>query len=357
MHFKFLSCLAGLSLSSLAAAQRSFTVPVDYENEITVSYYFRENNDLVSVAASNEGLQISVDANDEDICKILSSGMVVYAPSGQQNTLLSWNQYNVFHLIGSDGQPLQWSNVNAQDCPFGSSQASSSSGAPSSSWSSPSSSSVSSGSFASVSPLSLTPSSSTPASGSSTPASSSSTPASSSSGLASSSNVVATSSSPVSSSSFDSGSSFVSSYSSSSAPVTGSSSSSSSSSTITPAPSSSSSGGSSPTVTQDGIHTIASEYTVTSDGQVYIYTKFYVVSATVGPSTTSVSTLRPLNPTLDVAALTAAGHKRHQTPAPTVANVKRVEIETPAQGAGVRNLPSGMMVVFAVLMGMSICLF
>ncbi|GCF00120.1 hypothetical protein ZYGM_003107 [Zygosaccharomyces mellis] len=334
MHFKFLSCLAGLSLSSLAVAQRSFTVPVDYENEITVSYYFRENNDLVSVAASNEGLQISVDANDEDICKILSSGMVVYAPSGQQNTLLSWNQYNVFHLIGSDGQPLQWSNINAQDCPFGSSQASSSSWTPSSSWSSPSSSSVSSGSFASVSPLSLTPSSSTPAS-------SSSTPASGPSGAASPSSLVATSSSPVSSSSFDSGSSLVS----------------SSSSTITPAPSSSSSDGSSPTVTQDGIHTIASEYTVTSDGQVYIYTKFYVVSATVGPSTTSVSTLRPFNPTLDVAALTAAGHKRHQTPAPTVANVKRVEIETPAQGAGVRNLPSGMTLVFAVLMGMSICLF
>lgn len=351
MHFKFLSCLAGLSLSSLAVAQRSFTVPVDYENEITVSYYFRENNDLVSVAASNEGLQISVDANDEDICKILSSGMVVYAPSGQQNTLLSWNQYNVFHLIGSDGQPLQWSNINAQDCPFGSSQASSSSSwTPSSSWSSPSSSSVSSGSFASVSPLSLTPSSSTPAS-------SSSTPASGPSGAASPSSLVATSSSPVSSSSFDSGSSLVSSYSSSSVPVTGSSSSSSSSSTITPAPSSSSSDGSSPTVTQDGIHTIASEYTVTSDGQVYIYTKFYVVSATVGPSTTSVSTLRPFNPTLDVAALTAAGHKRHQTPAPTVANVKRVEIETPAQGAGVRNLPSGMTLVFAVLMGMSICLF
>lgn len=334
MHFKFLSCLAGLSLSSLAVAQRSFTVPVDYENEITVSYYFRENNDLVSVAASNEGLQISVDANDEDICKILSSGMVVYAPSGQQNTLLSWNQYNVFHLIGSDGQPLQWSNINAQDCPFGSSQASSSFWTPSSSWSSPSSSSVSSGSFASVSPLSLTPSSSTPAS-------SSSTPASGPSGAASPSSLVATSSSPVSSSSFDSGSSLVS----------------SSSSTITPAPSSSSSDGSSPTVTQDGIHTIASEYTVTSDGQVYIYTKFYVVSATVGPSTTSVSTLRPFNPTLDVAALTAAGHKRHQTPAPTVANVKRVEIETPAQGAGVRNLPSGMTLVFAVLMGMSICLF
>ncbi|GAV48564.1 hypothetical protein ZYGR_0K00690 [Zygosaccharomyces rouxii] len=342
MHLNILSCLAGLSISTLAAAQRSFTVPVNYDNEITVSYYFRENNDLVSVSANDEGLQISVNANDADICKILSSGMVVYAPSGQQNTLLSWNQYSLFHLAGPDGQPVQWNNINAQNCPFGSLQPSSSA----SSSQGLSTSSLSSGSSATASVSSLAPSSSSSDSApSSSFAASSSTP------------VTGTSSSSAVSPSFGSSSSSESSYSSSSAPVTGSSSSTSSSSTITPAPSGTSNGGSSPTVTQDGIHTIASEYTVTSNGQVYIYTKFYVVSASVGPSTTSISTLRPINPTLDINALTAAGHKRHETPAPTAVNSKRAEIETPAQGAGARNFPSGMLAFFAVLMGMSICLF
>ncbi|GAV50542.1 hypothetical protein ZYGR_0W00680 [Zygosaccharomyces rouxii] len=358
MHFNILSCLVGLSLSTFAAAQRSFTVPVNYDNEITVSYYFRENNDLVSVSATDEGLQVSVNANDADICNILSSGMVIYAPGGQENTLLSWNQYNVFHLVGPDGQPLQWSSTNAQNCPFGSSQASSSasSSAPST-WSSPSSSSVFSGSSATVSPSSLfvsssssAPSSSSSAIPSSSASSSSSVPSSSSAPSPSGSSSSAPSSSSVASPSSSS------SDSSSSTPIPGSTTSSSPSSTITSAPGSSN-GGSSPTFTRDGVHTIASEYTVTSDGQVYIYTKWYVVSASLGPSTTSVSTLRPLNPTLDIAALTAAGNKRHQTHAPATAVVKRAEGNMPAQGAGARSFPSSVLLSLAVLMGLSICVF
>lgn len=111
------SALAGLLAASgfVVKAAQTFTVPIDFTDAIDVSYYFQDSNNLVSVVPNNEGLQITVDS--DNVCDILQSGMIVYSTDGStSNTLLTWNQYEVFHLMSASGQELSWSDVNVQVC-------------------------------------------------------------------------------------------------------------------------------------------------------------------------------------------------------------------------------------------------
>lgn len=150
MLSKSLLSLFALSAASLAQAATTFTVPIAYEDEITVAYYFRDGNDLVSVSPNEEGLQFTVDAETADVCNILSSGMVVYAADGAtDNTLLSWNQYDVFHLMDSNGNPLSWTSTNAQACPVAGGASASGSASASASSASVPSGSIPSGSVSS----------------------------------------------------------------------------------------------------------------------------------------------------------------------------------------------------------------
>lgn len=113
-----LTSLFVLAIAAVAKAATTFTVPIAYNDEITVGYYFRENNDAVSITTNDQGLQITVDAPVDKVCEILDSGMVIYdADHAGVNTLLSWNQYDVFHLVDSTGVEFKYTSTNSQACP------------------------------------------------------------------------------------------------------------------------------------------------------------------------------------------------------------------------------------------------
>ncbi|SCU95126.1 LAMI_0F01112g1_1 [Lachancea mirantina] len=104
--------------SSVAKAAQVFNVDIDFKDDLDVFYYFRQDNDLVSVQPNDSGLLVTVNA--DNACEILQSGMVVYnVDGGSANTLLTWNQYDVFHLVDGQGQDLTWSSVNVQSCGSG----------------------------------------------------------------------------------------------------------------------------------------------------------------------------------------------------------------------------------------------
>ena len=78
----------------------------------------RDYPDAVKVEADISGLTVTLDSSAFSIsdCEVLQSGMIVYsADGGSDNTLISWDQYEVFHLV-HDGQEITYSAVNAQSC-------------------------------------------------------------------------------------------------------------------------------------------------------------------------------------------------------------------------------------------------
>ena len=101
--------LASLLLASQTLAD-SLVVPIDYDYTIDLYYYFK--NGGVQIEPIAEGLKIDLDSNITDVCGTLASGMVVInVDNAASNTLVTWNQYDVFHLLNEQNQDLTWDSV------------------------------------------------------------------------------------------------------------------------------------------------------------------------------------------------------------------------------------------------------
>ncbi|KAL6947388.1 hypothetical protein ACO0QE_002271 [Hanseniaspora vineae] len=106
--------LASLLLASQTLAD-SLVVPIDYDYTIDLYYYFK--NGGVQIEPIAEGLKIDLDSNITDVCGTLASGMVVInVDNAASNTLVTWNQYDVFHLLNEQNQDLTWDSVLVEAC-------------------------------------------------------------------------------------------------------------------------------------------------------------------------------------------------------------------------------------------------
>ncbi|CDO92712.1 unnamed protein product [Kluyveromyces dobzhanskii CBS 2104] len=117
VSFGKLGSLALISGAALVSAA-SYHVNIDYEEYLDIYFHYRDGGDAVSVAADATGLVVTVDSNSvaASDCQILQSGMLVYSKDGSSdNTLITWDQYEVFHLT-HDGSEIKYSSVDAQSC-------------------------------------------------------------------------------------------------------------------------------------------------------------------------------------------------------------------------------------------------
>lgn len=117
VSFSKLGSLALLSGAALVSAA-TYHVDVDYKEYLDVYYHYRDNNSGVSVVADATGLTVTVDSDStsESDCQVLQSGMLVYSKDGESDkTLVTWDQYEVFHLV-YNGQEVTYDNVNVQSC-------------------------------------------------------------------------------------------------------------------------------------------------------------------------------------------------------------------------------------------------
>ena len=117
VSFSKLGSLALLSGAALVSAA-TYHVDVDYKKYLDVYYHYRDDNSGVSVVADATGLTVTVDSGStsESDCQVLQSGMLVYSKDGESDkTLVTWDQYEVFHLV-YNGQEVTYDNVNVQSC-------------------------------------------------------------------------------------------------------------------------------------------------------------------------------------------------------------------------------------------------
>ncbi|KAG0677027.1 hypothetical protein C6P41_001556 [Kluyveromyces marxianus] len=117
VSFSKLGSLALLSGAALVSAA-TYHVDVDYKEYLDVYYHYRDDNSGVSVVADATGLTVTVDSGStsESDCQVLQSGMLVYSKDGESDkTLVTWDQYEVFHLV-YNGQEVTYDNVNVQSC-------------------------------------------------------------------------------------------------------------------------------------------------------------------------------------------------------------------------------------------------
>lgn len=117
VSFSKLGSLALLSGAALVSAA-TYHVDVDYKEYLDVYYHYRDDNSGVSVVADATGLTVTVDSDStsESDCQVLQSGMLVYSKDGESDkTLVTWDQYEVFHLV-YNGQEVTYDNVNVQSC-------------------------------------------------------------------------------------------------------------------------------------------------------------------------------------------------------------------------------------------------
>ncbi|KAL6942700.1 hypothetical protein ACO0RG_001661 [Hanseniaspora osmophila] len=106
--------IAPLLLASRTLAD-SLVVPIDYDYTIDLYYYFKDGG--VQIEPVAEGLKIDLSSNITDVCGTLASGMVVInVDNAPGNTLVTWNQYDVFHLLNEQHQDLTWDSVLVEAC-------------------------------------------------------------------------------------------------------------------------------------------------------------------------------------------------------------------------------------------------
>lgn len=117
VSFNKLCSLVLISSAALVSAA-TYHIDVDYEEYLDVYFHYRESGDAVTVEADATGLTINVDSNSviASDCQILQSGMLVYTKDGSSDrTLVTWDQYEVFHLT-YDGSEITYNAVNPQSC-------------------------------------------------------------------------------------------------------------------------------------------------------------------------------------------------------------------------------------------------
>ncbi|KAL6929213.1 hypothetical protein ACO0SA_002553 [Hanseniaspora valbyensis] len=105
---------------------KTLLVPIDYEYTLDVYYNFKNHPDIV-VNPVSEGLQVYIPDSTNSTyyrkrasvdCDELSEGMIVLnIDKASDNTLVTWDQYDVFHLIDpATGEELQYDSVIQEDC-------------------------------------------------------------------------------------------------------------------------------------------------------------------------------------------------------------------------------------------------
>lgn len=105
---------------------KTLLVPIDYEYTLDVYYNFK-NNPNIEVNPVSEGLQVYIPDSSNSTyyrkratvdCDELSEGMIVLnIDKASDNTLITWDQYDVFHLIDpATGEELQYDSVIQEDC-------------------------------------------------------------------------------------------------------------------------------------------------------------------------------------------------------------------------------------------------
>lgn len=116
-----------INLLVVVVSSKTLLVPIDYEYTLDVYYNFK-NNPSIEINPVSEGLQIFIPDSYSNStyyqkraisdCNDLSEGMVVLnIDKSNQNALITWDQYNIFHLIdASTGNELTYNSVIQQDC-------------------------------------------------------------------------------------------------------------------------------------------------------------------------------------------------------------------------------------------------
>ncbi|OBA25627.1 hypothetical protein HANVADRAFT_3571 [Hanseniaspora valbyensis NRRL Y-1626] len=105
---------------------KTLLVPIDYEYTLDVYYNFKNHPDIV-VNPVSEGLQVYIPDSTNSTyyrkranvdCDELSEGMIVLnIDKASDNTLITWDQYDVFHLIDpATGEELEYDSVIQEDC-------------------------------------------------------------------------------------------------------------------------------------------------------------------------------------------------------------------------------------------------
>ncbi|XBW37355.1 hypothetical protein QEN19_002935 [Hanseniaspora menglaensis] len=116
-----------LSLIACTVTSKTLLVPIDYTYTLDIYYNFK-NNPLIQVSAVDEGIEVyipdilskgNIQKRSASLeCDDLLDGMIVFnADKSSQNTLVTWDQFDVFHLInGNTGQEIEYEHVIQQDC-------------------------------------------------------------------------------------------------------------------------------------------------------------------------------------------------------------------------------------------------
>lgn len=116
-----------MNIAAAVASCKTLLVPIDYDYTLDVYYNFKNNPSIV-VSPVSEGIQVYIPdqwsnstVNQKRAfseCSALSDGMIVLnIDNTEENTLITWDQYDVFHLIDpSNGEELQYNSVIQQDC-------------------------------------------------------------------------------------------------------------------------------------------------------------------------------------------------------------------------------------------------